>query len=72
MKVKKISTKLLKVKNIPKPKSENFQGSENKNKTNYYYYLKVEKVKIFNEIILKVKNFSLSFHIFLKGKISKT
>jgi ribosomal protein S4E len=24
---KKISTKLLKVKNIPKPKSENFQGS---------------------------------------------
>jgi hypothetical protein len=41
---KKISTKLLKVKNIPKPKSENFQGSlrvvfkkvsENKNKTNY-------------------------------------
>jgi len=30
----------------------------------------VEKVKIFNEIILKVKNFSLSFRIFLKGKIS--
>jgi len=24
------------------------------------------------EIILKVKNFSLSFRIFLKGKISKT
>jgi len=29
----------------------------------------VEKVKIFNEIILKVKNFSLSFRIFLKGKM---
>ncbi len=29
-------------------------------------------LKIFNEIILKVKNFSLSFRIFLKGKISKT
>ncbi len=26
---KKISTKLLKVKNIPKPKSENFQGENN-------------------------------------------
>ncbi len=33
-------------------------------------YLKVEKVKMFNEIILKVKNFSPSFRIriFLKGK----
>jgi len=28
--------------------------------------------KSVNEIILKVKNFSLSFCIFLKGKISKT
>jgi hypothetical protein len=30
-----------------------------------------KKVKIFNEIILKVKNFSLSFRIFLKVKIFK-
>jgi len=37
---KKISTKLLKVKNIPKPKSENFQGSLNL------------KVKIFKEIFV--------------------